>query len=107
MRVWCPLVASYELNFPMYVPPCGLSVGFVPDATRVHAPVVPEICTVAHPVALSNPFENSVELLQFAVKFCPVTFAPLTVTLRLAGENVQPLFVGVTVYVPFARPLTA
>jgi hypothetical protein len=38
------------------------------------------------------------------VKFTPETFAPLTVTEELAGLNVQPLFEGVTVYVPFARP---
>ena len=32
--------------------------------------------------------------------------APLIVTDRLAGENVHPLLAGVTVYVPFARPVS-
>ena len=35
----------------------------------------------------------------------PVTFAEFTVTLALAGLNVKPLLVGVTVYVPFATLL--
>ena len=78
----------------------------MPEVGKVQAPAVPETCTVAQPLpALSKPFEKSVvPLPHVAMKFCPVTFAPLTVTERLAGENVQPLFVGVTVYVPLARP---
>ena len=35
-----------------------------------------------------------------AVKFLPVKFAAATVTLRVAGVNVQPDLVGVRVYVP-------
>jgi hypothetical protein len=90
----------------MPVPPCGDVVGKVPEVTNVHAPAVPETCAVAQPVLLSNPFEKTiVPPLQLAVKFWPVMFAPLIVTDALAGENVQPLFVGVTVYVPFTRPL--
>ena len=53
---------------------------------------------MAHPVLLSKPFEKSVvAVLQVAVKFFPVTFAPLIVTDWLVGEKVQPLLVGVTV----------
>src|ERR1051326_499906 len=105
MRVCAPLDASYELNSASCVPPCGLFVGSVPEVTIVHAPVVPETCAVAHPVP-SKPSEKSVVLvLQLAVKLIPVTFAPLTDTDWLAGENVQPLLLGVTVYVPLARPL--
>jgi hypothetical protein len=33
-----------------------------------------------------------------------VAFAPLTVTAWLAGVNVKPALVGVTVYEPFAIP---
>jgi hypothetical protein len=40
---------------------------------------------------------------QEAVKFA-VTFAEVIVTELEAGENVQPVFVGVTVYVPGAKP---
>ena len=41
-----------------------------------------------------------------AVKFTPeVTLAPLIVTLVLVGLNVKPACVGVTVYVPSAKPL--
>jgi hypothetical protein len=94
------------LNFAIEVPPCGLQVGSVPDVTNVQAPAVPETCAVAQPVLLSNPFEKSVWLvLQLAVKLMPVTFAPVTLTDCDAGEKVQPLLLGVTVYVPFARLL--
>jgi hypothetical protein len=40
-----------------------------------------------------------------AVKFAPVTLAPLTVTSRLDGLNVNPLLAGVTVYEPLAKPV--
>jgi len=39
------------------------------------------------------------------VKLTAVTFAPLTVTGWLVGENVKPAFDGVTVYPPLARPV--
>src|SRR6185436_10129100 len=77
MRVCEPLAASYELNFPRKPPPCGVTVGFVPDAGSVHAPAVPETCAVAQPVLLSNPFVNSVEPL-------PVVTVPVTVTVPAA-----------------------
>jgi hypothetical protein len=38
-----------------------------------------------------------------AVKFTPPTLAPFTVTDRLTGVKLKPVFAGVTVYVPFAR----
>lgn len=38
-----------------------------------------------------------------ALKLIALWEAPLIVTLWLAGENVIPLFVGVTVYVPLER----
>ena len=41
---------------------------------------------------------------QVAVKFFPVTFAEEIATDWLAGLKEQPLFAGVTVYVPAARP---
>jgi len=37
-------------------------------------------------------------------KFTPVTLVPFTVAFRLAGVKVKPALVGVTVYVPLARP---
>jgi hypothetical protein len=60
-------------------------------------PAVPATSTTAQPLALSKPFEKSVVDPQVAVKFCPVTFAPVMVTERLVGEKVQPLLLGVTV----------
>src|SRR3954468_12438203 len=106
MRVCEPLAESYELNRARSLPPCGAMTGCVPAVTIVHAPAVPATCAVAQPVMLSNPFEKSVDgALHVAVKLLPETFAPARVTERLAGENVQPLLVGVTVYVPLARPL--
>src|SRR5436305_667726 len=98
MRVCEPLAESNELNRARALPPCGALVGCVPAVTIVHAPAVSETCVVDQPVPLSNPFEKSVELvLHVAVKLLPVTFAPATVTDRVAGENVQPLLLGVTV----------
>ena len=35
----------------------------------------------------------------------PLTFAPLTATVRLAGENVKPVLAGMTRYDPFTCPL--
>jgi hypothetical protein len=46
-----------------------------------------------------------VHVCAVAVKVAAVTFAPLTVTAALAGLNVYPLLVGVTVYDPFASPV--
>jgi hypothetical protein len=40
-----------------------------------------------------------------AVKFGTVTFAPLTVTAWLAGLNVYPLRLGVSVYDPSTKPV--
>ena len=81
----------------MPVPPCGLMLGKVPEVTNVQLPAVPEVSTTVQPVLLSRPLLKRVELPQVAEKVWPPTFAPLMVTERLAGANVQPLFVGVTV----------
>ncbi len=91
----------------MYEPPCTEQVGYVPEVTSDHAPDVPETCAVAQPVLLSNPLLNNVAPPPDAVevKLTPVWLAPLIVTLALAGLNVYPERLGVTVYVPFARPL--
>jgi hypothetical protein len=48
-------------------------------------------------------------IVPLIMKFCAVVkfavaFAPFTVTDKLGGVNEKPLFVGVTVYVPFANP---
>jgi hypothetical protein len=40
-----------------------------------------------------------------AVKFTPVTFARLTVTFWLTGLNVNPVLLGVSVYVPLGNPV--
>jgi len=40
-----------------------------------------------------------------AVKFNPVTFAPEIVAFERPGLNVNPMWLGVTVYVPFASPV--
>ena len=50
------------------------------------------------------PLIENVGAVQLAVKFTPVTFEAVIVTELEDGENVQPLFDGVTVYVPAARP---
>ena len=60
--------------------------------------------TVA-PVVPTLPLMVNVGAVQEAVKFTPVMFAEVIVTELEDGENVQPLLLGVTVYVPAARAL--
>jgi hypothetical protein len=52
--------------------------------------------TVA-PEVPALPLIENVGAVQLAVKFTPVTFADVIVTALEAGENVQPLLLGVTV----------
>jgi hypothetical protein len=42
-----------------------------------------------------------------AVKLIPVTLAPFIVAFWLVGLKVYPVLLGVTAYVPFARPVNA
>jgi len=63
--------------------PDSVMVAPLPDAPT--PPVIVHVCAVA-------------------VKLPAVRFAPLTVTAALAGLNVKPLRLGVTVYDPFASP---
>ena len=58
--------------------------------------------TVAPEVPALPPIEN-VGAVHEAVKLIPVTLAEVIVTELDAGEKVQPLLLGVTVYVPAAR----
>ena len=58
--------------------------------------------TVA-PVVPALPLIENVGAVHEAVKLTPVTFAEVIVTELEVGENVQPLLLGVTVYVPAAR----
>ena len=72
-----------------------------PIVTATPAPfaaglIVPEILNVC-----GGPEEAVLE----AVKFTPVTLAPLTVTGELGGLKVNPLSLTVTVYEPLARPV--
>ncbi len=50
-------------------------------------------------------FRKGGPLEEDAVKLAAVWFEPLTVTCVLAGENVNPDLLGVTLYDPFARPV--
>ena len=67
------------------------------DAVSVQAPAVPETCAVDQPVPSKPSVKSVVPVPQDAVKVTPVTFAEETVTDLVAGVNVQPLLVGVTV----------
>ena len=49
------------------------------------------------------PLIEKVGAVHEAVKLTPVTLAEVMVTELDVGENVQPLLLGVTVYVPAAR----
>ena len=57
------------------------------------------------PLVVTLPEIEYVVALGVPVKFWPVTFAPLMVTVLLVGLNVYPVLLGVTVYVPLARPV--
>jgi len=67
--------------------PLNVSVDPLPPAVGL---IVPEMLKVWKAVA---------------VKFSPVTLAPLRVMLWTMGLNVKPVRLGVTAYVPFANPL--
>ena len=58
--------------------------------------------TVA-PEVPALPLIENVGAVHEAVKLIPVTLAEVMVTELDAGEKVQPLLLGVTVYVPAAR----
>jgi hypothetical protein len=64
----------------------------------------PEPAVIVAPLVPALPLMENVGVLQVAMKLTPVTFAEVMVTELDAGENVQPLFDGVTVYVPAASP---
>jgi hypothetical protein len=68
----------------------SLVVDDVPAVT-----VAPEVPTL--------PLIVKVGAVHDAVKLMPVTLADVIVTEVDVGENVQPLLLGVTVYVPAAR----
>jgi hypothetical protein len=59
-------------------PPLSVTVAPLPPAVGLIVPEMLNVCAVA-------------------VKFTPVTFAPLTVAFRLAGANVNPVWLGVSV----------
>ena len=72
-------------------PEAPLSVTVAPDPPAVGLKV-PEIVNVAAGVAV-------------AVKFNPATLAEAIVVDRDAGLKVKPVWLGVTVYGPFAKPV--
>jgi hypothetical protein len=63
-----------------------------------------EPAVIVAPVVPALPLIENVGAVQLAVKLTPVTLADVIVTELEDGENVQPLLVGVTVYVPAASP---
>ena len=71
----------------------------MPEVTCDQVPAVPEVSTWDQPDVESNPLVKSVVVppVAVAVKFLPVWLAPLMVTAMLAGLNVKPLLLGVTV----------
>ena len=74
----------------------------------VVAPEVPLRVTVAPdpPVPLIVPeMENVCGATAVAVKFTPVMFAVVIVSACGPGVNVNPVWLGVTVYAPFAKPV--
>jgi len=70
----------------------------------VVAAAVPLNVTVAPlPAAAGLIVPERVKVCAVAVKFTPVTLALETVAFLLPGLNVNPAWLGVTVYVPFAQ----
>ncbi len=83
MIVYVPFASPLNVNEPVE------SVDTVPDPPPESVMFTPETAGVTDPETLN--------VGVVAVKFCPVTFAPLTVTFIEPGENVVPLWLGVTV----------
>ena len=73
----------------------------MPEASLV---VDDEPAVIVAPEVPALPLIVNVGVEHVAVKFTPVTFDAEIVTELEEGENVQPDFDGVTVYVPAARP---
>jgi hypothetical protein len=73
----------------------------LPEASLV---VEEEPAVTVAPEVPALPLMVNVGAVHEAVKLTPVTFAAVMVAELEAGENVQPAFTGVTVYVPGARP---
>ena len=73
----------------------------MPDASAVAVAVAVPVSDRVAPVPLAAglivPETLNVETMALAVKFTPVMLAPLTVTGALAGVNVNPVLLGVTV----------
>ena len=87
------------LGVTVYVPPTIPLKTKLPDASAITVVVVPPLkVTVAElpPLPLIDPETLKIGVTA-DVKLTPVTFAPLTVTLWLAGVKVMPVFDGVTV----------
>ena len=62
-----------------------------------------EPAVIVAPEVPALPLIENVGAVHEAVKLIPVTLAEVMVTELDAGEKVQPLLLGVTVYVPAAR----
>ena len=71
------------------------------------APAAPPSVTVAPlPLVAGLIVPDTLKVRVVAAKFKPVLILPpLTVTLRLLGLKVQPAWLGVTEYVPLAKPV--
>jgi hypothetical protein len=69
--------------------PLSVTVAPLPPAVGLIVPEIENVCAGA----------------AVAVKFSPVTLAEATVVACDAGLNVNPVWLGVTVYAPFASPV--
>ena len=82
----------------MYAPELSVVVVAVAAPLRVTVAPLPPVVGEIVPEML--------KVCAVAVKFVPeVTFAPLIVTVALVGLKVYPAWLGVMVYVPFAKPV--
>lgn len=66
-----------------------------------------EVLMVVFAVVLFPEGVASILIAPVAVKFAPVTLAPLTVWVKLVGANRNPVLLGVILYCPLAKPLNA
>ena len=99
LNVW-PL----RLGVMVYEPFASLEKVYAPEALAVVVAVEVPVSAMVAPLPDVPTPPVIVQVCAVAVKLPAVTFAPLTVTATLAGENVKPVKLGVMVYDPFVSP---
>jgi len=97
-------IKPVRLGVMVYAPFARPENVYAPEALAVVVAIAVPVNAMVAPLPEVPTPPVMVQVCAVAVKLPAVTFAPLTVTVRLAGLNVKPLKLGVIVYDPFASP---